>query len=356
MSAYLTQVFPRFVPAAFTLGTRVVSFKVQNGKLFVFDVDERKKTSDSANPEVIVEAYPLVPNEQFESRPNAADYLLFDPAAGLNRFNILADSVTAGAQSPPSRFEVELMFSQRFRKISDGVTFDQVFTGSSEAANPASDGTVERNPFRLSGSIGVALRRYKESPGFKTVPMPQQQHYFGSEAKIVPYESRTKVTAAHWNIQRGMRPIAWKISLEVQRFVKNPKYAQYDVLGAIVRGVESWNEVFGFKAFEAKLAAPNESAGDDDVNFIHFDIDNQFGFAFANWRTNPNTGEILGASVYFSSSVVDRADLSFSDDMPAMPMPLQAKEGLPPRPKVPTLSWGALGSGKPLCALDVREC
>jgi hypothetical protein len=357
MSAYLTQMFPRVAPAAFSLGTRVVSFKVQNGKLFVFDVDERKKTSDSANPEVIVEAYPLVSSEQFESLPNARDYLLFDPAAGLNRFNFIADAFTSGASvyapAQPTRFEVELMFSQRFRKVGDGITFDQVFTGSSEAPDPTNNGTLDRNPFRLSGSIGVALRRYKEGAGFKSVPMPEQQHYFPSEAKTIPYESRTEVTAAHWNIQRGMRPIVWKISPQVQRFAKDPRYSQYDVLGAIIKGVEAWNDVFGFRVFEAKLAGPNESAGDDDVNYIHFDIDNQFGFAFADWRTNPNTGEIRGASVYISSLFVEGPDQVFVDDMPGMPtFPKTAT--LPPRPKVPTLSWNGMG-GKPLCALDIRE-
>jgi hypothetical protein len=151
-----------------------------------------------------------------------------------------------------------------------------------------------------------------------------------------------------------MRPIVWKISPQALRFAQNPKYGQYDILGAITKGVEAWNEVFGFKVLEAKLAGPNESAGDDDVNYIHFDIDNQFGFAFANWRANPNTGEIRGASVYFSSLFVEVADRGFPDDLPGMPMPSQVAT-LPARTKFHTLSWNSLGGGKTLCALDVRE-
>lgn len=358
MSAYLTQLFPRTTPAAFSLGTRVVTFQAQNGKLFVFDVDERKKTSDSANPQVIVEAYPLVVFDRIQGLPNASDYLLFDPAAGLNRFNFVADTLTGGslAYVPPqtSRFEVELMFSQRFRKIADGITFDQVFTGSSELPDPTSDASLDRNPFRLSGSIGVALRRYRESPEFKSVPLPEQAHYFASDTKIVPYESRTEATAAHWNIQRGMRPIVWKISPQVRRFMQDPRFAQYDVLGSMVKGVEAWNTVFGFQVFEAKLAGPDESPGDDDTNFIHFDIDNLFGYAFADWRTNPNTGEIRGASVYFSSLFIEITDAIFTDDLPGTPPPSKMP-ALPARKKTPTLSWSALGGKGPLCALDVRE-
>lgn len=52
LSAYLKQISPGavFYGAASTLGTRVVSFNEQNGKLFVFDVDERKTTSDIFDP------------------------------------------------------------------------------------------------------------------------------------------------------------------------------------------------------------------------------------------------------------------------------------------------------------------
>jgi hypothetical protein len=355
MSAYLTQLFPRFYPGAVTLGTRVVSFKVQNGKLFVFDVDERKKTSDSANPELIVEAYPIVENQRaFSSMPGSGNYILFDPAAGLNRFNFVADAFSNPAAS--SRFEVELMFSQRFRRIADGVTFDQVFTGSNEAADPAADTSVERNAFRYSGSIGVALRRYKEGAGYKPVALPDQEHFFRSDAKIVPYESRLEQTAAHWNIQRGMRPIVWKISPEVQRIARDPRYAQYDVVGSISRGVENWNKVFGFKALEARLAAPGDSAGDDDTNFIHVDIDNAFGFAFADWRNNPNTGEIRGASVYFSSLWFEIADGLFEDDPApnATPIMRKALPNVPARPKVARITWDALG-GHELCALHPED-
>ena len=43
------------------------------------------------------------------------------------------------------------------------------------------------------------------------------------------------------------------------------------------------------------------------------DLDPSYGAAFANWRINPNTSEIRGASVYFSRSG-RRSDLIFDDD------------------------------------------
>src|SRR5512140_2250387 len=62
LSAYLTQYFPGAVSygAARSMGTRVVTFKVQNGKLFVFDAADGRKDSNTFDPSLIVDAYPIV--------------------------------------------------------------------------------------------------------------------------------------------------------------------------------------------------------------------------------------------------------------------------------------------------------
>ena len=62
LSGYLGQYYPGGVAAgaAMSLGTRVVSFRIQNGKVFVFDVDDRKKVSGTFDPQVTVDAYPIV--------------------------------------------------------------------------------------------------------------------------------------------------------------------------------------------------------------------------------------------------------------------------------------------------------
>src|SRR5689334_3120124 len=91
MSGYLGQYYPGGVAAgaAASLGTRVVSFRIQNGKVFVFDVDDRKKVSGTFDPQVVVDAYPIVTDyEPFNRLPNANQYVLVDPSAGLNDFDV----------------------------------------------------------------------------------------------------------------------------------------------------------------------------------------------------------------------------------------------------------------------------
>src|SRR5207244_1860510 len=78
--------------------------------------------------------------------------------------------------------------------------------------------------------------------------------------------------------------------------------------------VENWNQVFGFKVLEAAIAGPNDSFADDATNMVIWDTDPSLGYAFANWRSNPITGEITGASVYMNSMWVDDADYYWPDD------------------------------------------
>jgi hypothetical protein len=309
LSAFMKQFFPGAVSygAGRSLGTRVVSFKVQNGKLFVFDADARKKTSDTFDPQVIVEAYPII--------SDYGKYVTFDPAAGLNRFGVVSDAYAVGSSA--EHFEVELSFLQRFRSLSDGATWEQVFTGFGEIADTSASMKAEGNAFRGSGTLGIALRRYKESVDFKPTELPPKEHYFRSDLQLVPNEGKTKQFAVKWNIKPGMAPIEWIISDQVAEVAADPKYAGYDIVGAMKRGVENWNSVFGFTAFTARLANPGESYADDDKNFIIFDKDPTYGAAFANWRRNPNTGEIRGASVYFNAIWLDGHD-RFTDD-PASP-------------------------------------
>jgi hypothetical protein len=337
----MKQFFPGAVTggAARSLGTRVVTFKVQNGKLYVFDVDDRKKTSDTFDPQVVVEAYPIIDLGSFSSMSGASDYVLFDPGAGLNRFNAVSD--VNGSSN--DNFKIELLFNQRFRKIGDGVTYEQVFTGYSEIFGSAPQSDIDGNALRGQGTMGVALRRYQEGPGFTTRPYPEKPYYFPSDVRIVPNTGDETVDPIKWNIYRGMKPIKWTISYHAKETQDLPQYKDYDVLGALKHGVEDWNAVFGFPVFEAEVGAPDDSYADDDKNYVLWDTDPSYGAAFANWRTNPNTGEIRGASVYMNMIWLSGADEAFEDDPPATPTgrvpfnPLKLKTKA--RPKTAFLTW-----------------
>lgn len=301
LSSFLSQQYPANASNIpfFSLDTKVVNFKEQNGKLFVFDVDSTKKFSNQVNPEVIVDAYPVVQNEQFDALPNAADYVLIDPSAGLNKFTAYSDMYSNFGET----FSVELMYSKRFNRYTDGMSFDQVFTGYSNVAELSGTFAGPENMFRASGTLTISLRAYKEGEGFDPTPLAggsEGAYYFSSKPGLVTNTGDVNVNATKWNIYQGIKPIRWVISKNIVDIANTPEFKDYDVVGAMKRAIEQWNEVYGFPVLTAEVAT-NQVIGDEDANFVMVDDNDSAGFAFANWRDNPNTGEIRAASVYFSS-------------------------------------------------------
>ena len=345
LTAFLEQYFPDAVLGedASSLGTRVVSFKVQNGKLFVFDVDGRGGESEVLQTARIVEAYPIVEDASLRGLAGARDYVFFDPAAGLNRFDLVTDYLAAKPADSgvePVKFTTELSFLQGFQRLDDGAFYQQVFTGYAD--RPLHDGGLETNRFRASGTLGITLRRYREGEGFTPAPMPEVPYFFESEPHAEPFQGEVQHHASRWNIHPGMKPIEWVISPELARVDATPEYADVDLVGIVKGGIEGWNAVFGYPVFTARVARDDESFARDDVNYVVYEPTNRTGYAFASWRTNPITGEIRGASIYLEEIFIRRS--RFVDD----PAPATARK------PVPGLRWSGTVGG-PLCALHVDD-
>ncbi|MCU0686748.1 MAG: zinc-dependent metalloprotease [Polyangiaceae bacterium] len=350
LSAYLKQLHPDPVGrAAVTLGTRVVSFRVQNGRLFVFDVDDRKTVSDTFDPEVVVEAYPIIDGSKLGK--GFDNYVVFDPTAGENRFSVLNDAEFDGDPLYPNPLEVEVTYAQNFRAIADGATFEQVFSGHFRDPDqlPDRNGLVP-NDFSVAGTLGLALRRYREGEGFTPKPMPDQDFYFRGPPRFVPNTNRVEFSAARWNLRPDAPPVRWLIAPSLLK-AQAERYPDYDLAGAVKRGIEGWNAAFGFEALQADFASPEQSFADDDVNYFIFDESIRAFFAFADWRTNPNTSEIRGASVYLPEAIVRFADLIHSDDEAARTLSPWLNSSVAP---VPRFAWGPLQQDR-LCSLDLER-
>ncbi len=303
LSAYLTQWHPSQNIPVRTLGTKVVSFKVQNGKLFVFDTTDGKAWSDVLDPSVVVEAYPLVTDfAPFNQLTGSGNYVLFDPSAGLNRFDVVGDDLAA---SRSTRFQIDLSYLQRFRSLSDGISFDQVFTGYTETAMPGVTGFEQ--PFRGSGTVSIALRKYTDGAGFVSSELVSNNYFGSTNVQYVKNAGGQKQNAVKWNIKPGMQPIPWRLTKSIERLKADPRLAGIDIEGAFARGITGWNDAFGFQVFKVEPGQASDSFGDDDKNFVVIDTNPSMGFAFADWRENPNSGEIRGASVYFSSVFIEGA-------------------------------------------------
>lgn len=349
MSVFLKQNYPEDLAGTggSSMGVRVVSFQEQNGKLYAFDVDDTKVRSTLFEPEEIVEAWPIITDHRdFNRLPGSDAHVLIDPAAGLDRVSGVDE--LRGIMYGPA-FEVELAFAQRFRELEDGVAFEKVLTGHGQLLDYDTFAWLQDN-FRVTATVGIALRRYQEGAGYTPTPLPAKEHYFRSPARRVPDSGGlTTQVAAKWNIHPGMQPIPWVLSDTLLKLQQDPRYKDYDFIGAMRRGVENWNAAFGFPVFTTRMATPGESIADDDKNFLLVDPDSTYNFAYASSRLNPNTGEVLGASVYMSRSMLNGA-LRIASAPPAVSSDEEARPapgGFRPR-------WNGMEDSR-LCELDLSE-
>jgi len=342
LSAYTKQWFPGDVLqglADFSLGTRVVSFRAQNDKLFLFDASNQFKASAVEDPTLVLEAWPVVHSAAFDSLPNSDRYVLVDPSAGLNQFGVtgdlFADPLLAAWGSVP--LDVGLAFLQNFRKLGDGATFEEVFTGVSDWGY---------GPLSVWGTLGMTLRRYAEGAGFEPAPDPGVPYYFPSDRRLIP-ETGDAVEAnpVKFNVHEGMKPI--EVEVGEGAFRAQADFPDVDVLGAFERGVESWNDVFGFPVLEVSFVH-SDAVPDDDKNFVLVDYPNPTPFAFADFRANPNNGEVRGMSVYFGGGFFGVL-ANFADDAPPAAAVARAKQPLH------ALSWGGMPAHRPACVYSTPE-
>jgi hypothetical protein len=297
MTANLEQFYPGLEPG-YTVGTRVVSFEVQNGQLLVMDASDARQRSDSYEPQaVIIDAYPIIEGYRaFMGVYGWRNYVLFDPAHSANDYFDLGNWMSAmddGYTGYP--IETQVAFLQRFRELEDGISYDRVFAGAWR---------TDDQLLNVAGTLGLSIREYSESPGFEPFPRPYTNHFFTAPLWEGPYAGR-------WAIEQGMEPITWTISSSVLDV--DQQYPDYDIVGAIRRGVEGWNDVFGFTALRAEVDATEGRVIDDEKNMLLVDADPSMPYAFADWRINPNTSEVRGASVFFSSIFIVGADMTFTD-------------------------------------------
>ena len=326
-----------FGAAAFTLGTRVVSFKLQNGKLFIFDVSDGHNLSAAFSPEVVVEAYPVLSWHKFESLAHSDRYVLVDASRGLNKFGVTGEVYTDPflSQFGSLPLNVGLSYLQKFRSLPDGATYEQVYAGQIDFGGGPQSGW---------GTLGISLRRYQVGDGYTITPDPFIPFYFLSDFRSIPDSGGFfEANPVKWNLHPGMRPIPFVITVGAQR--AQADFPDVDLLGAFKRGIESWNDVLGFKAFEAKFVDSEDTFARDDVNALIVDYPGQgAGFAFADWRSNPNNGETRGGSIYFDAGAFLAVFDFIEDDPPAAALAPKAK------PSIRGMEWSGMHQG-PGCML-----
>src|SRR5206468_10083798 len=97
------------------------------------------------------------------------------------------------------------------------------------------------------------------------------EYFFRGDTHIVPNTGVHAQNWTRWNLKSG-KPIKWLISADLLK-AQQERYPDYDIVGAVKAGIESWNAVLGPNTIQAEVAKPTDSFADDDKNFFIFDQD-----------------------------------------------------------------------------------
>jgi hypothetical protein len=278
------------------LGTRVVSFEIQNDRLFLFDASDRFEQSALQDPALLIEAYPLVEDAAFAALPGADQYILFDPAQGLNEFSAVGSLYGDPYLDQGPRLNVGLSYLQNFRSLPDGAAFEQVFTGE------FADDPEQVLP--AWGTLGVALRRYRVGENYVPTVEAAKPFFFTTGVRFVPDTGGVLTRdPTRWNLHRGQKPV--EVFVSAGAFRAQDAFPGVDILGAIERGIETWNDAFGFPVLHATFTEDDEIR-DDGESFALVDYPGTNRVSHGNMAVNPLNGEIRASNLYIASGTFNQ--------------------------------------------------
>jgi hypothetical protein len=230
--------------------------------------------------------------------PGSDEYVLFDPSQGLNPYHLTGETYADPFFEWSAFLRVGLAFAQNFRALPDGVAFDEVFSGDFDMGGDF--GVVP-----AWGTLGLALRRYEEGSHYTPTPDPGTPFYFLNGRYAGDGSGALEATPIRWDFHRGREPVEVHVTAGADRAIE--AYPSVDIRGAITRGIESWNDAFGFPVFKA-VFTHEDRVPDDGTSFLLVDYPGPNGTAIGAAQINPNSGEIRAANIYLAHGVFDELD------------------------------------------------
>jgi hypothetical protein len=239
-------------------------------------------------PEIPINAYPIVGESTSE--------ILVDLSAPKTPYGLTMNNFYAGNYSDTElapRFE----YVRAVQATAESLSFISVTsTKSPIALFSPNDNTAEalsgQDPFMLSMTLRTDWILPTENPSFiQKIANSQTLGFFLSSPRVV--ENGAGAQRLVQKIATD-KPFVWQVSSNTPE----------EFRPAIEQGVLGWNSAFGSDVLQVSYAAEElGSITDPKVSNLVWDDNLAVGYAFANWRSNPATGEIVQAQVYLSGAM-----------------------------------------------------
>ena len=238
-------------------------------------------------PEFPINSYPIVSEN---SKGVVVDLSKPESPYGLTTVGLASGDTAEGELLPRAQFLKSAQVDKNrvsFNTVVALKSSTPLFEKDDDSAEAAS----KQDPFLLT----LSLRTDWVIP----TPSPEFQVLKASSSIFGLFTSAPLVT----NGGLGTDVFVNRISVDKAQVWEMSENTPADYQQAVRDGVLAWNDALPKKALEVRLGTQMNSFTDPAHSNVVWDDNEAIGMAFANWRSNPYTGEIVQAQVYMSGSM-----------------------------------------------------
>ena len=267
-----------YIPAEIERAGSSLVLKRQNTGLF---------GGSTLGPEFGLNAYPIVAENE---KAILVDLASPKTPYGLSTVGMYAASTSATELAP--RFE----YLKSVEVKDTSVAFQSVLTAKSpqalfEKGDGSAESMAELDPYMLSVSLRTDWLTTVEAPKFNAITASDSIFGFFIDSPLV-VNSGNDVKKFINHIDTSA-PSNWTMSSNTPELYRE----------SVKAGLEAWNEALGSKLINVSVADANHSFTDPSTSNVVWDDNEAVGMAFANWRSNPYTGQIVQAQIYMSGNM-----------------------------------------------------
>lgn len=260
----------------------------QTNGLLVLERDNSGRFAGSAlTPDIALNAYPIVDENEHA--------IVVDIANPRSEYGLTNMGFYAG-QAANTELRPRLEYVKDVSITNEGIAFKSVINAISpvplyQPGQGSPEEAAGLDPFSLSMTIRTDWKIPSPTKDYSPLSADEQPVGFFYSAPVIEdggltakrYVARIATNKQH----------VWEMSANTP--------AAYQK--AVGDGVLAWNEVLGKDVLRVAIAKPNKDTTDPSTSNIIWDDNKAVGFAFANWRDNPHTGEIIQGQVYMSGEM-----------------------------------------------------
>lgn len=261
-------------PTSEALESRIIQFVPHNEELFMMESMKDKLSRNEIPFENILTSFNILKQNDSE--------IIFDFNEGMKKILTYAPSSPESGDTDATKvFHI-------------GPSFLKEVSGNERRTLIRQVAQLDVGKVVVPVEVVYILSPYQANPNFRPVVNPglEKIGFFESSPLVKPDFGYLQNYILKWN---SAEPITYHISQNTP-----PEFRQ-----TVREGILYWNKVFGQEAVRAEMAPEGVTAPHPDFNIVQWITNHNAKLAYADFQSDPRTGEILHSQIYFPSSFVE---------------------------------------------------